>query len=56
MLFGSETFLELREDIMLAISSLSVACRYIVQLLSFKNNVYVTILYFFFVVSAIEAK
>ena len=37
MLCGSEALLELREDMMLAISSLSVGCRNIVQLLSFKR-------------------
>ena len=37
MLFRSEALLELREDMMLAISSLSVGCRNIVRLLSFES-------------------
>ena len=37
ILFGPEALLELREDMMLAISSLSVGCRNIVQLVSFER-------------------
>ena len=37
ILFGSEVLLELREDMMLAISSLSVGCRNIVLSLSFER-------------------
>ena len=37
MLFGPEALLELREDMMLAISSLSVGCRNIVLLFSFER-------------------
>ena len=37
ILFGTEASLELREDMMLAISSLSVGCRNIVQLVSFER-------------------
>ena len=37
ILFGLEALLELREDMMLAISSLSVAWRNIVLLLSFER-------------------
>ena len=37
MLFGSEALLKLREDMMLAISFLSVGCRNVVLLLSFEK-------------------
>ena len=37
MLYGPETLLELREDIILAISSLPVGCRNIVLLFSFER-------------------
>ena len=37
MLFGSEALLELREDMMLTISSLSIGCRNIVLPLSFER-------------------
>ena len=51
MLFGPEALLELREDMMLAISSLSVVCRNIVydyfHLKDSLKNVYVNILCFF---------
>ena len=58
ILFGPEALQEFREDIMLAISSLSVGCRNIVHfhLKDSPTNVYVNILCFFFIVSAIEAK
>ena len=51
ILFGPEALLELREDLMMAISSLSVGCRHILLLLS--SEIFYA---FFFVVSAIEAK
>ena len=47
---GQKSLLELREDIMLVISSLSRGSRNIVQLVSFERclkNVYVDILFFF---------
>ena len=56
MLFGPEA---LREDMMLAISSLSVGCRNIVLLLSFERWYEKCLCEYFmllFVVSAIEAK
>ena len=56
MLFRPEALLELRGDIALAISSLSVGCRDIALPLSFLKNVYVNILYFFLAVSAIDAR
>ena len=37
MLFGTEVLLELRKDMMLAISALSVGCRNIILLLSFER-------------------
>ena len=37
MILGPEALLELREDMMLAISSLSVGCRNIVLLFSFER-------------------
>ena len=37
MLFGPEALLELREDMMLDISSLSVVCRDVVPLFSFER-------------------
>ena len=37
ILFGPEALLELREDMIFAISSLSVGCRKIVLLLSFER-------------------
>ena len=59
MLFGPEALPELREDMILAISSLSVGCGNIVLLLSFERYPEKSLcVYFmlFFVVSAIEAK
>ena len=58
VLFGREALLELREDVMLAISSLSVGCKNIVLLHSFliqSEKVPASIL-LFLVVSAIEGK
>ena len=58
ILFGPEALLELREDIMLIISSVIVGCRNIVLLLSFKrwpekcSYEYLML----FVVSTIESK
>ena len=51
-MFGIEAWLELGENMMLAISSLSVGCFYLKE--SLKND-YVNILCFF-VVSAIDTK
>ena len=59
MLFGPEALLELREDMMLATSSLSVGCRNIILLLSFERSSEKCLWEYFmllFVVSAIEAK
>ena len=58
ILFGPEALLELREDIMLVISSLSVGCTNIVLPLWFERfwKMFMWIFYAFFVVSAIEAK
>ena len=53
----TEALLESREDIMLAIPSLSVGCRNNVLLLSFERwKMFMWIFYAFFVVSVIEAK
>ena len=59
MLYGPEASSELREDMMLAISSLSVVCRNIVLPFSFarwSGRCLCEYLMLFFVVSTIEAK